>query len=98
MTDERDFNRHLIRSFCKYMLDNGWTLAMIDRDFGTCNVIVNVDKAVDAIHAEEMPTMRWHRDGKGHWMMINPWDEDGQFIIDHSDTPELDEATVSWLS
>ena len=96
--DTRDFNADLIASFCNYMFANDWTLAMIDKEHSSMEVIVSTDTAVKAIHAEELPTMRWYREGKGHWMMINPWDEDGYFIIDHSDTPELEEATTAWLS
>lgn len=96
--DTRDFNAHLMATFCDYMFANGWTLGVIDIEYGEIETIINTQAAVKRLHAEELPTMRWYREGKGHWMMMNPWDEDGYFIIDHSDTPELDEATEAWLS
>ena len=44
--DTRDLNADLMHSFCNYMFTNGWTLGVIDIEYGEVETIISTEKAV----------------------------------------------------
>ena len=100
MPHPNDINYDLISSFLKFMFDRSYTLLLLDPDYGEHRTYTSITPAVDALHGEDLPNMRWmHDDNLRHpWMMMNPWDEDGNFIIDYSVNNEtFDMHVESWL-
>ena len=47
--DTRDFNADLMHSFCNYMFTNGWTLGVIDTEYGDIETIINTEEAVKTV-------------------------------------------------